>query len=492
MDIENLKQASLEFIREQYLKYLNTLDVGKSTISTTYSDTFFLWRKKGKDLFWSVVTSDDFEVRARDELAPILSNNSAGNVNSLISTYASALRRFRSFIYSDCQIDSSSADTDALRNFLLDIDCLNPLAEWTKRVNIFDVLKISKTEIRHSNMLAWLINPQENHGLGDSILNGFIQYGAINGMDEKDVLDILLMDMNEFEIRREWYNIDLLAISHKQKFVMCLENKIDSNEHDNQLDRYSGIINDSFPNYKKMFIYLSPDGTESSNPDLWCPMRYQDVIDIIDKTKERRQLMPEVELLVENYLETLRRYIVGDEKIAQICAEIYAKHQRALDLIYENRPDRALQVAELCKEWAINKTKEGKLNVNLDKCNKSFIRFTTDEMSKVLPPSEKDVSGWHTSDHYFYELVNKDGKHLYFQLVINSKNLTDDDLLTCEKINQISPGKQKKENWQWWTPYSTKRINVEEQLIKERIFSQLNKLLENLMEYESKLISNLD
>lgn len=51
MDMENLKQASLEFIREQYLKYLNTLDVGKSTISTTYSDTFFLWRKKGKICF---------------------------------------------------------------------------------------------------------------------------------------------------------------------------------------------------------------------------------------------------------------------------------------------------------------------------------------------------------------------------------------------------------------------------------------------------------
>lgn len=42
MDIENLKQASLGFIRNQYLKYLNTLDVGKSTISTTYLNTFYI------------------------------------------------------------------------------------------------------------------------------------------------------------------------------------------------------------------------------------------------------------------------------------------------------------------------------------------------------------------------------------------------------------------------------------------------------------------
>lgn len=42
MDIDNLKQASLEFIRDQYLKYLNILDVGKSTISTTYLNTFYI------------------------------------------------------------------------------------------------------------------------------------------------------------------------------------------------------------------------------------------------------------------------------------------------------------------------------------------------------------------------------------------------------------------------------------------------------------------
>ena len=44
MDIDNLKQASLEFIRDQYLKYLNILDVGKSTTSTTYLNTFYICR----------------------------------------------------------------------------------------------------------------------------------------------------------------------------------------------------------------------------------------------------------------------------------------------------------------------------------------------------------------------------------------------------------------------------------------------------------------
>lgn len=56
------------------------------------------------------------------------------------------------------------SDEEALQDFLLDIDCLDELLPWTKRFNLFDVLKISRTEIRHSNILSWLLNPNENHG----------------------------------------------------------------------------------------------------------------------------------------------------------------------------------------------------------------------------------------------------------------------------------------------------------------------------------------
>ena len=58
----------------------------------------------------------------------------------------------------------------ALQDFLLNIDCLDELIPWTGKFNIFDVLKISRTEIRHSNVLAWLLDANENHGLGDMFI----------------------------------------------------------------------------------------------------------------------------------------------------------------------------------------------------------------------------------------------------------------------------------------------------------------------------------
>ena len=48
--------------------------------------------------------------------------------------------------------DVNLSNEEALQDFLLDIDCLNELQPWTGHFNLFDVLKISKTEIRHSNM----------------------------------------------------------------------------------------------------------------------------------------------------------------------------------------------------------------------------------------------------------------------------------------------------------------------------------------------------
>jgi len=389
---------------------------------------------------------------------------------------------------------SLDEDYGALKAFLLDIGCLDRLSEWTNRFNIFDVLKISKTEIRHSNMLAWLLDANENHGLDDSVLTGFIQYFVTNGADDSEVFKILLMDTHGFEIRREWRNIDLLAISQEAKCLICLENKIDSSEHDNQLSRYEEIVNEAFPEFRKLFIYLTPDGGESSNPDRWCPMGYQDVIDIIENAKSGRKLIPESELLIDNYLETIRRSVVGDEKLASICSEIYTKHRRALDLIYENRMDKASELAELLRQWAIEHTKAGDISVNLDRCIKTYTRFTTPGMSSILPDYPEDserLGSWKTRNPYFFELQNHRGEDVSIQFVVGSSGLTDDMMATVDRIYQAFPPKIKKENWRYRTFFSTKRVKVGEELDRDKLFEQLDRLLKECKLFEMKVLEAL-
>ena len=82
--------------------------------------------------------------------------------------------------------------------------------------------------------LAWLLNPNESHNLRDTFLKHFL-------LDISVEFDTL--NFQDFEIRREWKNIDLLIITNG--FAVCIENKVDSQEHSNQLVRYKEIIKES-------------------------------------------------------------------------------------------------------------------------------------------------------------------------------------------------------------------------------------------------------
>ena len=494
MDIESAKQLSYEKVRKMYKTYLESQRpaLSRNTVQTMYGDTFYLWKNVGEEEFWEAVGADDFETDARAALLKALTDNSTGNVASLVNGYLATLRKFRDYILSDEAVAPEMDDAKALKEFLLDIECLDPLAEWTSKFNLFDILKITRTEIRHSNMLSWLLGPNENHGLGDSVLRGFVQYVVTSFSEDSEVFETLLMDFHDFIIQREWHNIDVIAVSAEAKFVLCIENKIDSGEHDDQLNRYKKIVEDAYPGYKKMYIYLSPEGLEATDPESWCSMSYQDVLRIVENARRKVKLLPDAELLIDNYIETIRRDIVGDENLARICAEIYAKHQKALDLIFENRPDRASEVAEIIKNWATEKTEEGEIEIVPDKCVKSYTRFKTAFMSSILPDAEEADSGWNTKNHYFYEIRNIEGKEFFVQLSLSAKNISDEQRAVCDEINKYFPSRQQKQNWQWRTPFTTKhRGKTGEELSDEKIYAHLDKMLAEIKNFEEQLKVNL-
>jgi len=492
MNIEKAKELSYDAIRSLYKEHLMQQGVNRNTTTTTVSDTFYLWNNGSHDIFWKVLTSNDFETVATEELRTALTANSNGDVESLISGYVAVLRKFKAFIF-DAPEQDHQEESEALKAFLMDIDCLNPLSEWTSKFNLFDVLKITRTEIRHSNMLSWLLSPNENHGLGDSIIRGFLQYEISTFAESDDVFDILLMDCHDFEIQREWHNIDILAVSPKSKFILCIENKIDTGEHDNQLQRYKKLVDETYPDYRKMFIFLSPEGAEASDPENWCSMGYQDVLSIIENARKKVQLISEAEMLIDNYIEAIRRDIVGDEKLAKICTEIYAKHKKALDLIFENKPDTASNLAVVLRAWAIAKHNAGELELVLDKCNKTYTRFKTKAMSDILPDAEDSLSGWNTHNYYFYEIRNEGGTNFFIQLALSSKNIPDDLREVCNRINRVFPSRTQKENWQWRLPFTSKKTKLDEEaeLNEEHIYDMLDKKFDEVKAFETKLAEGL-
>ena len=63
-----------------------------------------------------------------------------------------------------------------LKNLLEDMDDIEErLSKWTGKANIFQILKLSKNEIRHSNFLAFLFAPNEIHNLSDEFFKMFLK-----------------------------------------------------------------------------------------------------------------------------------------------------------------------------------------------------------------------------------------------------------------------------------------------------------------------------
>jgi hypothetical protein len=62
--------------------------------------------------------------------------------------------------------DINSNDA-AIDKFLADNPELEDLSAILSTFNVFRALKIEQVEIRHSNVLAWLLDPEETHGLSD-------------------------------------------------------------------------------------------------------------------------------------------------------------------------------------------------------------------------------------------------------------------------------------------------------------------------------------
>ena len=383
--------------------------------------------------------------------------------------------------------DEAAADILALKEFLLDIDCLNPLDEWADQFNLFDVLGIARMEIRHSNILGWLLDPNESHGLGDAVIHGFLNHVAVATSGGVDVFDALLLDCHDFTVRREWRNIDILAVSTSEKYVICIENKIGTGEHDNQLNRYREIIESQYPKYRHAYIYLSPDGSDPSDPEHWCSMGYRDVLSIIETAKTKTRLLPDVELLIDNYIETIRRDVVGDERLEQICAEIYSKHRRALDLIYEHRPDRASSLAATIRAWADQRDSEGTIVLDKNKCNKSYTRFTTPGMTAALPDTDEPSSAWGTRNHYFYEVVNSGGESFKSWISLNLRGADPELVSRFESLFKHASSRPKRSNWAYHVPFATSDCAFDEEMTEEEVFKQLDKQLEKLMKFEARI-----
>jgi hypothetical protein len=230
-----------------------------------------------------------------------------------------------------------------LDKFLVDNTELEELSAKLSIFNIFKVLRIEEAEIRHSNVMAWLLNPQGSHGLGQAFLRRFLSTLLLD--NESTIVNvnpahIELMDMRDVEVWRERLNIDLLASSASNQWVFLVENKIKAKATKRQLLKYIEIVKREFPEFKIIPILLTLEEEENSETldevgyIGWSHSQMYHVLNHV--VNQRQDRIPhDAKIFLDHYLVVLRRLTMQDEEIVKLCKEIYRKHKDAIDLILE-------------------------------------------------------------------------------------------------------------------------------------------------------------
>lgn len=243
---------------------------------------------------------------------------------------------------------------------------------------IFDILGIMRNENVHSNFLAWMLNPDQQHGLNDYPMRKFLEMIVMSLFDcqyakERPSLfpDYLIdyiitgnYEVVDVKLEREKVidknkRIDLfislsLQIGNEEAEIIdikiILENKVYSREHSEQTVQYYEWACHNFKDHSELvFVYLSP----ISNGELhdlveqqcqckeYIQINYQYLVDYILEPCKMQQLPLEANSLIDNYLRCLSYPSMDEESIKNgglVMAVSERERKLLLDFWEGNKP----------------------------------------------------------------------------------------------------------------------------------------------------------
>lgn len=103
-------------------------------------------------------------------------------------------------------IDLRVDDRQALESFVVEHADLETLEGLLERFNIFEAVGVVRQELFHSDFLAFLLDPRQNHRLGDAFVRRLLQKILIAASDFAPPLSPVHLDswdLGRLAVRRE-------------------------------------------------------------------------------------------------------------------------------------------------------------------------------------------------------------------------------------------------------------------------------------------------
>jgi len=228
---------------------------------------------------------------------------------------------------------------------------LQTIDAFLNRFNPIRVMRMERMEIRHSAILAWLLDPQESHGLDDKFLRAFLGE-ALKGCELSQgptALDVSQADLRDVEVRCEWQHIDIFIYSGANRWAFVIENKFDSSQHGGQLakyfervEKYCGGVGEPDRGdalaVRGIFLTLHDEEPEDGR---YAPFGYDSISEILPGllAQEANSLSQEVSTFLAHYIEVLEDALETSEehkKMEKLARQLYRDHRKALKFVMEH------------------------------------------------------------------------------------------------------------------------------------------------------------
>lgn len=302
----------------------------------------------------------------------------------------------------------------------LSTDIHEALAPWRHHTNIFDILGETRAELKHSNFLAWLLQPGNLPGVGDGMIRQLLRQLQQAGETlPLTALELLLGDLSDLTVSREYQHIDLLLRSAKLRLTLIIENKIDTGQHNDQLARYMAIAKrEGGDDQRYIGLYLTKTGDDPQNAD-YCALSYAQVY------AAATAILPQVtdtktKAYLSDYLDIVRSDIMADEQLTATIKAIIQRYGEELALIapyLTSGEDDLRQAIWTALDEAVA---AGQLSY-LQPGTAGNIRFRTAAMDAYFA-DVADVSpaanSWTNNAPYFFEIIFG-VKNIYCKLALH-------------------------------------------------------------------------
>lgn len=290
------------------------------------------------------------------------------------------------------------------------------------KFNIFETLKITQTEIRHSNVLSYLLDVKGNHNLDSQFLKLFLSLlQEYNYNDGKNILN----NIDSYKVSREMEHRDITLVNDKEKVIIVIENKINSEDYketeysNGQLKKYREKVEEKYIDYKHILLYLTPLGDEPNAKEelaYWHLLSYRDIYNILSKLFFDEKVSVKVKNFIEDYREIVKRYVMEtDKELEDICTKIYNDNRCLFDLVIKNKRDFALDTIK-------NFCEQNKEEINVfTSPRKNYIYFTTPDIDEIVNKNN------FTKNSIFYEIEIRNADiSIYFNFEENSEKIIEE------------------------------------------------------------------